>query len=120
MADKTDWQVKALKKIDLNINQNEILHCRLLTLTSLLLSLVITIACNHKKDSIGSVETKSQGYVLKVDEGEMLPDIAAIVKTSPETRSKNLMIVVTTMITGKGLHYHMNADDESMLLKFRV
>jgi uncharacterized protein (DUF2147 family) len=62
---------------------------RLFTHTLLLLSLVMSLACYHKKTSSGSVETTSQVYVLKADEGEMLPDIAAIVKTSPETGSKN-------------------------------
>jgi quercetin dioxygenase-like cupin family protein len=85
----------------------------LLSHTTLLLSLVMTLSCNHKKNSPGSVDTKPQGYVLKADEGELLPDIAAIVKTSPETGSKNLMTVVTKMNpgTGTGLHYHKNADE---------
>jgi quercetin dioxygenase-like cupin family protein len=85
----------------------------LLTHNTLLLSLVMILSCNRSKDSPGSVETKSKGYVLKPDEGEMFPDITAIVKTSPEKGSKNLMTVVTTMIPGKGtgLHYHQNADE---------
>lgn len=86
---------------------------QLLFYTTLLICIVSTLSCSHKKNNSGSTETKAQGYVLKADEGEMLPDIAAIVKTSPEKGSKKLMTVVTKMKpgTGTGLHYHNNADE---------
>lgn len=85
----------------------------LLSHTTLLLSLVVTLSCNHKQSNTESAETKSHGYVIKSDEGELLPDIASIVKVSPETGSQNLITLVQKMKPGggTGLHYHQQADE---------
>jgi putative monooxygenase len=57
--------------------------------------------------------TKSRGYVLKPDEGELLPDIGSIVKVSPEAGSQNLITLVQKMKPGggTGLHYHKQGDE---------
>lgn len=66
-----------------------------------------------KNNHFDTNRTNSRGYILKADEGEHFPNISSIVKSSPETGSRNLMTVISEMIPGRGtgLHYHENADE---------
>jgi len=61
------------------------------------------------------VAPASQGYVLKHDEGTVLPgyDSSLIVKVSPELGSQNDITIVQKIRPGKGtgLHYHKDADE---------
>ena len=77
------------------------------------LIIAITPSCNQKQNNPTTADVKPRGYILKADEGEQLPAIASIVKTSPETGSPNLTTIMSKMKpgTGTGLHYHRNTDE---------
>ena len=75
--------------------------------------IVLTPACVNKRSEAEFAKTNSRGYVLKSAEGELLPAINSMVKTSPEMGSQNLITVVSKMNpgTGTGLHFHQNGDE---------
>lgn len=77
------------------------------------LSIAAAPSCEQKQNNTEPAEKKPQGYILKPDEGEPLPMIASIVKTSPETGSPNLTTIMSQMKPGigTGLHLHRNTDE---------
>ena len=86
---------------------------QILSRTTLLLSLVATLSCNQKQGTTVATESKPQAYVIKPSEGESLPDIASLVKVSPETGSQSIITIATEMKPGigTGLHYHEDTDE---------
>jgi len=80
----------------------------------ILVVVLIAAACTNKEDSRTGNTLKS-GYVLKGDQGTILPDSdsSLIFKVSPEQGSENNITVVQKIKPGKGtgLHYHTDADE---------
>lgn len=83
----------------------------------LLLSLIsacFLTGCVEKANEQPTAPT-SQGYVLKGDDGNILPgyDSSLIVKASPEQGSHTDIVIVQRIKPGKGtgLHYHEDADE---------
>src|SRR6185436_12351344 len=80
----------------------------------LLTSLSFLCACSEKAKEKTTAPT-GQGYVLKHDEGNVLPgyDSSLIVKASPEQGTETNITIVQKIKPGKGtgLHYHDDADE---------
>ena len=74
----------------------------------------LLFGCAEKADNKNTAPA-SQGYILKNDEGTVLPgyDSSLIVKVSPELGSQNDITIVQKIAPGKGtgLHYHSDADE---------
>ena len=79
-----------------------------------LVSLTLLLGCAEKSNKKNTPST-NQGYVLKNDQGTVLPgsDSSVIVKVSPELGSQNDITVVQKIKPGKGtgLHYHEDTDE---------
>ena len=82
----------------------------------LLLAILVSslFGCAEKANEENSTPA-NQGYVLKKDQGTVLPgsDSSIIVKASPELGSQNDITIVQKINPGKGtgLHYHKDADE---------
>ena len=81
-------------------------------LQAILFSLLLGCAEKAKEKNSPAA---SQGYILKDDDGTVLPgyDSSLIVKVSPELGSENDITIVQKIKPGKGtgLHYHSDADE---------
>jgi mannose-6-phosphate isomerase-like protein (cupin superfamily) len=74
----------------------------------------LLLGCTGKSKEKSAVPS-NQGYVLKRDQGSVLPgsDSSIIVKVSPELGSQTDLAIVQKVKPGKGtgLHYHKDVDE---------